>query len=119
MPFINQTYKQIAKKGIVAANTEETLYTVPASSAVVGQIVAANTTPGSNLTFSLAIVSGGGSATPSDWIAYDVTLTPGEIWTFTGVTLNAADQVKVRSNQVSNVTVATGIIFHIYGELQN
>jgi len=117
MPLINQTYKQVAKKAIVTPNAEETLYTVPAATAVIGQIVAANTSTINNLLFSVGVISGGGASSAADWLQWDVTLVPGEIWAFSGVTLNATDKVVVRSNFTST-TVGTGVIFQIYGELQ-
>jgi len=118
MAFSNQTYKQIAKHAIAAANTEESLYVVPASSAVIGQLVAANTSTSSNRTFRVAVVSGGGSAGAADFIAYDVTITPGETWVFGGLTLNAADEIRVQSSATST-TAGTGIIFQLYGELNS
>lgn len=118
MSFSNQTYKQIAKRAIAAANTEESLYVVPALSAVVGQLIAANTSTSNNRSFRVAVVSGGGSAGAADFLAYDVTITPGETWVLGGLTLNAADEVRVQSNATST-TAGTGIIFQIYGELQN
>lgn len=111
------TYKQVAKHAIAAANTEESLYVVPASTMVVGQIVVANTSTSSNRAFRVAIVSGGGSAGAADFIAYDSPLVPGECWTFSGVTLNAGDEVRVQSDATST-TAGTGCIFQIYGEVQ-
>lgn len=111
------TYKQIAKHAIAAANTEESLYVVPASTMIVGQVIVANTSTSNNRSFRLAIVSGGGAATAADFIAYDITLTPGETWVVTGLTLNAADELRVQSNATSS-SAGTGIIYHLYGEVQ-
>lgn len=118
MAFSTQTYKQVAKRAIVAANTEESLYVVPALSAVIGQLIAANTSTSNNRTFRVAVVSGGGSATAGDFLAYDVTITPGETWVLGGLTLNAADEIRVQSNATST-TAGTGIIFQLYGELNS
>jgi hypothetical protein len=107
-------YTQVAAKALTAANTEESMYVVPASTAVVGWIGVFNTGTG-NRTFRLAIVSGGGSAGAADYVAYDVSLTPGESWDITGLTLAATDEIRVESDATST-TAGTGVIFHLYGE---
>lgn len=109
-------YKQIAVKSIAVADTEESMYTVPASTEIVGWIAVANTSTTTNRTFRLAIVAGGGAAAAEDFIAYDVTLTPGETWDVTGLTLEATDEIRVESDATSS-TAGTGIIFHLYGEI--
>lgn len=109
------SYKQIAAKSISSANTEESMYVVPASTEVVGWIAVANTSTSSNRTFRLAIVTGGGVAAAEDFLAYDLTLTPGEVWDATGLTLAATDEIRVQSDATSS-TAGTGIIFHLYGE---
>ena len=116
MVFTNQTYSQVAKHAIAIASTEEILYTVPAGTAVIGQIFAVNTSSTLNRTFRVSISSGGGATAAADYLAYDVSLVPGESWDFTGATLNAADVVRVYSNATST-TAGTGVIFQIYGEL--
>jgi hypothetical protein len=118
MPFTSQVYKQIAKATITTANTEQSLYVVPALSAVVGQIYAVNNSTTLNRTLRVAVVSGGGTATAGDWLVYDVSLAPGESWQFTGATLNAADEVRIQSN-ASSVTAGTGVVVQIYGELNS
>ena len=116
MVFTNQTYSQVAKHAMVAANTEEILYTVPANTAVIGQVFAVNTSTTLNRTFRVSISSGGGATVAADYLAYDVSLAPGESWDFTGATLNATDVVRVYSSAIST-TAGTGVIFQIYGEL--
>jgi hypothetical protein len=108
-------YGQWAAKTISAANTEESAYVVAAATKIVGQIIVANTSTSNNRTFRLAIVSGGGSAAAKDYLAYDVTIVPGETVTYSGLTLNAADEIRVQSNATST-TAGTGVIFQIYGE---
>jgi uncharacterized protein YabN with tetrapyrrole methylase and pyrophosphatase domain len=116
--FTTQTYKQIAKHVMAAANTEEVLYTVPASSAVIGQIIAVNTSTTLNRTFRVSISSGGGATAAADYLAYDISLAPGESWQFQGATLNAADVVRVYADAIST-TAGTGMVFQIYGELNS
>lgn len=111
-------YKQVAKRAIVASNTEESLYIVPAATVVVGQLIVANTSTLNNRKFRVAVVSGGGAATAADFIVYDTSLTPGETWAITGLTLNAADEIRVQSDSTST-TSGTGVIFQLYGEIQN
>lgn len=111
-------YSQIAKHAIAAANTEESLYVVPAATVVVGQLVVANTSTLNNRKFRVAVVSGGGSAAAADFIVYDSSLTPGETWTMTGITLSASDEIRVQSDSTST-TSGTGVIFQLYGEIQN
>lgn len=110
-------YKQFAAKAITAANTEESLYVVPASTKVVAQVIVSNTSTSSNRTFRLAVVAAGGAAAAKDFLAYDVTLTPGETWVVSGLTLKAAYELRVQSSATST-TAGTGIIFHVYGEEQ-
>lgn len=108
-------YQQIFAFSLAAGSTLYTPYTVPASTKVIGQILVANTSTTNNRTFRLAIVSGGGTAIAEDYLAYDITLVPGEIWQVTGLTLNAADEIKVRGD-ASSSSEGTGIIFQMYGE---
>ena len=108
-------YTQLAAKSIAAANTEESMYVVPASTEVVGQVIISNTDANNNRSFRLAVVSGGGAAASEDFLAYDISLTPGELWAVTGLTLAAADELRVQSDATSS-TAGTGIIFHLYGE---
>jgi len=111
------SYGQVAAKSITAANTDETFYTVPASTSVVGQLIVTNTSTSVNRTFRLAITSGGGAATAKDYLAYDITLVPQEAWVLQGLTLNATDIIRVRSDATSS-TAGTGIIFQLYGEVK-
>ena len=113
-------YSQIAASGSIAADTDETLYTVPTSNRVVGQLLVTNTSSVANRTFRLAVRGNGGDALAAKhYIAYDVTLTPGEVVSFSGVTLEAGDIIMARSDAISNTTAGTGIIFQLYGELDN
>jgi len=115
MPLV---YGQIAAKAITVADTDEVLYTVPAATDyVVGQVIVTNTST-NNRTFRLAVTSGGGAASAEDYLAYDVTLTPQEVWSLSGITITENDVIRVRSDATSS-TAGTGIIFQIYGELKN
>lgn len=109
------SYQQIAAKSISVANSEESMYVVPASTEVVGQVIVSNQSANNNRSFRLAFVSGGGAAAPEDFLAYDVTLTPGELWAVTGVTLTATDEIRVQSDATSTAA-GNGIVFHFYGE---
>jgi hypothetical protein len=109
------TYKQVFAKTISSANTEESAYVVPAATMVVGQVFISNTGT-STKTYRFAVVSGGGSAAAKDWLKYDVTLNPGQTDCLSGLTLNAADELRVYSNATST-TAGTGVIFHGYGEV--
>lgn len=111
-------YRQIAAKIIVAANTEESMYVVPASTVAIGQVIVANTSTTNNRTFRFAVVSGGGIAGAKDFLAFDISLVPGETWVVTGLTLAAADEIRVRSDATSS-TAGTGLVFQFYGEIQN
>lgn len=112
------SYSQVATKTISSANTEESMYVVPSGKTVIGQIIVANTSTTNNRKFRLAIVSGGGSAGAADFLAYDVTLTPGETWTVTGITITASDEIRVQSDATSS-TAGTGIVYQLYGEIQS
>jgi len=109
------SYKQIANHAISAANTEETFYTVPASTEVVGQVIVTNTSTSNNRTFRLAVISGGGATSAADYLAYDIALVPGESWVVAGLTLAATDVLRVESDATST-TAGTGIVFQLYGE---
>lgn len=112
-------YKLITAKAIDAADTDETMYTVASSQRVVGQVIAANTSDSNNRTFRLAVVESGGTLGSEHYLAYDITLTPGEIVTFSGLTLGEGDEITVRSDAISSSTPGTGMTFHLYGELDD
>lgn len=109
-------YKQIAAKAIVAADTDESLYTVPVSNRVVGQLIIMNTSAINNRTFRVAVVADGDTLGAEHYIAYDSILVPGEIVTISGLTIGAGDEIVVRSN-ANSTTPGTGIVFQFYGEL--
>jgi glucose-6-phosphate dehydrogenase assembly protein OpcA len=87
-----------------AATTATTLYTVPASkSTVVSTIVVANLST-SAVTYRIAIRPGGATLASSQYIAYDVALSPNDSTAITlGVTLATTDVVTVYAS-TANVT---------------
>lgn len=109
-------YRQIEAKAISVADTNETFYTVAASNRVVGQVIVANTSTTNNRTFRLAVVASGDTLGAEHYLAYDITLTPGETATYSGLTLGEGDSITVRSDSAST-TAGTGIVFQLYGEL--
>lgn len=103
---------------VVAANTDTGLYTVPASTTAVGQFIASNGSS-ANRTFRMAVITGAGigSVAAGDYLVYDRVLVPGEVFAITGLTLNAADTILVRSD--ANGGAPSGVSFHFYGEEQS
>lgn len=112
-------YNKIASYAINAADTDETMYTVAATQRVVGQLIITNTSTANNRTFRVAIVGNGDTLGPEHYHWYDATLTPEESITLQGLTLGEGDSIVVRSDAVSDVTPGTGMVFHLYGELDN
>ena len=91
-----------------SANSDSTLYTVPAStSAVVSTINVANL--GTSGTFRIAVRVGGAAIANEDYLAYDVPLNANDSIAYTlGVTLGAADVVTVRASNASFAFSAFG-----------
>ena len=79
-----------------AATTETDLYTVPAStSAVVSSLTVCNRS-GSNVTFRVAVVPGGGATGNANYLVYDLVIGKNDVNTYTlGLTLATTDKVKV------------------------
>lgn len=91
------TYKVLGQS-YPAATTATTLYTVPSStSAVVSTINATNTSSGSD-TVRIAIRVAGETLANKQYIAYDVTVPPKGLFTYTaGTSLSAGDIITVYS----------------------
>ena len=112
-------YKKIASYAINAADSNETMYTVASGERVVGQLMITNTSTTNNRTVRVATVGNGDTLGPEHYHYYDATLTPEETITLQGLTLGAGDAIVVRSDAISDVTPGTGIVFHLFGELDD
>jgi len=111
-------YKQQAADGVTLANTDQTLFTVPANQNFVGQVLIVNQDPSNNRTFKIAIVAGGGAPAAEDYIWFNAPTTPHELLTINGLTLEGGDEIHIESDKISNVTPGTGVVFQVYGEVQ-
>jgi glucose-6-phosphate dehydrogenase assembly protein OpcA len=91
------------------ANTDTTLYTVPAAtSAVVSSITVCNTTS-SAITYRVAVRIAGATLATAQYIAYDATVGANDTAILTlGLSLAATDIITIRSS-------ATNVAFHAYG----
>jgi hypothetical protein len=90
------------------------LYTVPSgTAAVVSTLIITNVTAVDAIA-RVFVRDGGASATTSNSIAYDVTITANSVATFTlGLTLGASDIITVQSD------TANAIAFHAFGSEVN
>lgn len=91
----------------LSANTNTTIYTVPADTYAVVTISFCNRSAN---TASLRL-SVGTNDTPDnqDYLEYDVSLGPNGVLERTGIVVNAADKIVVRSSVASVTAVAMGI----------
>ena len=110
-------YKRLGS-AVVVAITNTALYTVPASTTTVAQFIATNTSQ-TNATFRFAIIVNAGisSVSAGDYLVYDRTLVPGEVFSLSGLTMNAGDTMMVQSNVAGGG--GTGLNFQAYGEEQS
>jgi hypothetical protein len=101
------TYKVLGQSN-PSANSDSTLYTVPAAtSTVLSTISVANL--GTSGTFRVAVRPAGASIGNLHYLAYDVGLNANDAITFTiGVTLAATDVVTVRASNASFAFSAFG-----------
>jgi hypothetical protein len=104
------SYKILAQSAPASADTETTLYTVPASTeAVISTIVVANITS-SATTFRMAVKPNDATVANQHYIAYDVPLAANDSTTLTlGITMDAADTITVESGD------ADAIAFNVFG----
>jgi len=93
------------------ADTDTTLYTVPASTeTVVSSIVVCNRDDAAQ-SFRVAVRPNGAAISNEHYLYYDVTLETHSTFVFTGgITLDATDVITVRSSTVSSV-----VSFNLYG----
>lgn len=105
MPTIYKVLGQSAP----AANTDTTLYTVPAATdAVISSFVVANRDTAS-ATFRIAVRPAGAALANQHYIAYDVTVGGGDSTILTiGATLDATDVVTVRASTANISFTAFG-----------
>lgn len=94
----------------VAANTDTTLYTVPASTQANVTIHVTNVGAVS-LAFRVALVPNGDVLALKHYIAYDASAPVGGIIQITALTLAAGDKIVVRSNGTTVSFTAVGIEF--------
>jgi len=92
-----------------SANTDTTLYTVPASTqAVVSTIVVANRTDSESL-YRIAVRPAGATIANEHYLAFNVEVAASDSLSLTlGITLDATDVITVRSNS-ANLT------FNVFG----
>jgi hypothetical protein len=107
------TYKILGQSN-PSATTNVNLYTVPSgTAAVISTLVITNVTAEDAIT-RVFVRDGGASATTSNAILYDVTITAKSVATFTlGITLGAGDIITVHSD------TANAIAFHAFGSEVN
>jgi hypothetical protein len=103
----------ITKQVAPAANTETDLYTVPAlTKAVVSSIVMCNRGI-LQVQIRISIAVGGGATATKDYLLYDVVFPPNDTYIATiGMTLNAADVVRVYSSTANTS-------YSLFGEEQS
>lgn len=98
------TYKVLGQVA-PAANTANTVYTVPAStSTVVSTIMVCN--PDANVrSFRIAVVPSGQSLTQKNYIAYETAIPATDSIALTmGVTMGANDSISVYANNTANMS---------------
>jgi hypothetical protein len=107
---VPKSYKVLGQVLPATANTETTLYTVPAATqAVVSTITIANVTSGS-VTARVNIRPAGAAVAALHALVRDASVAPNSTMTMTlGITLGATDVISVQSGTVSALT------FHAYG----
>jgi len=116
--IMSLAYKLIANIAISTINTDLTMYTVPADSRVVGQIIISNQSSVNNRIFRLALVPNGETLGAKHHIYYDASLTPHEILVIQGLTLGDGDKIVIRTD-TDSATPGTGIVATLMGELDN
>jgi glucose-6-phosphate dehydrogenase assembly protein OpcA len=96
-------YKILGQSNPIA-NTETTLYTVPANTSVVASTLNICNQSSSSATFRIAVRVAGSAISNEEYIAYDITLGASDTTVLTmGVTMNATDVLSVYA---SSATVA-------------
>jgi glucose-6-phosphate dehydrogenase assembly protein OpcA len=102
-------YKVLGQIDITSANTDTTLYTVPAStSAVVSTITVCNRAS-SATTFRIAVRPAGAAIASKHYLVYDAAIAANDLLAFTlGLTLATTDVITVRS-------ASTNLTFNAYG----
>lgn len=83
-------------KAILAANTDTTLYTAPASTITTATVCVCNTSA-VNIAVRLAIATSTAPAA-SDYLEFDVALAPGGVLERSGIAMTAGEQIIVRSS---------------------
>lgn len=94
----------------VAANTDTTLYTVPASTNTNVTLHVTNVGV-TTFTYRVALVLSGDTLGLKHYVAYEAAAPVGSIIQFTALTLNAGDQIVVRANGTGMSFTACGIEF--------
>jgi hypothetical protein len=92
-----------------SATTDTSLYTVPASTeTVVSSIIVCNRGT-SAATYRIAVRPDGASIANQHYLAYDVTISPNSVDTYTlGVTVDASDVITVRASTANTSFSAFG-----------
>lgn len=108
MPAAHKVLGQVCP---AVANTDNTLYTVPAGgSAIISSLVVCAITAVSN-TFTVRIAVAGGALNNKQYVFSGTTLTPNQTAVLTaGLTLSAGDQIIVQCTGVNNVA------FSVFGQ---
>lgn len=102
-------YKVLGQQAIATANTDTTLYTVPASTSSVVSTITACNRGSSATTFRIAVRPAGASIANQHYIVYDAAINANDLLSFTlGLTLATTDVITVRS-------ASTNLTFNAYG----
>lgn len=96
----------------MAANTDTTLYTVPAGTSASVTLHVTNVGNTQTYTFRAAMVLSGDTLGLKHYIAYEASSPIGSVFQITALTLNAGDQLVVRASAANAVSfTACGIEF--------
>jgi hypothetical protein len=107
------TYKILGQAN-PSTTANANLYTVPSGTAAVVSSLVITNVIASDAIARVFIRQAGASATTTNSIAYDVTITANSVATFTlGITMGAADIITVQSD------TANAIAFHAFGSEVN
>jgi len=105
MPSANKVLGQSTP----SANTDTTLYTVPASTQAVCSTLSICNTTAAAITYRVAVRPAGAAIATQHYLAYDASVAANDSVLLTlGITLAATDVVTVRAG-------ATGVAFNLFG----
>lgn len=92
-----------------AANTDTTLYTVPAATQAVISTIAIANEAAAPTTFRIAVRPAGAAIAAQHYVAFDTPIDPNDMISLTlGITLAATDVITVRA-------AATTVAFNVFG----